>query len=170
MYASERMGNHRVCVHLILRRTVRWISRVVLSLYACWSCMECLFPDIFTIFFNFCILMAIKWYLVGILIFISLLSCECEYLYGMLAFGDSFPASTPHVLENLFSQYYIPTSSSFLQGFEESCLLCVKVTYKLGSMSEVSILFHACSIHLFWQQSILLLWQWPFPASQDHVG
>lgn len=68
--------------------------------------------------FNFCILMAIKWYLVDISIFISLLSCECEYLYGYVGlwgFLSCIHTSSP---TESVPQHYIPTTPSFPQALK----------------------------------------------------
>lgn len=72
---------------------------------------------------------------------------------GMLAFGDSFPAPTLHALENRFSQDCVRTTPSFPHWLEESPSLCARGPYKGGSMAEVSILLHVCSVHVFLHQT-----------------
>ena len=71
---------------------------------------------------------------------------------GMLVFGDSFPVPTLHALENRFSQDCVPTTPSFPHCLEESPLLC-RGPYKGGSMAEVSVLLHVCSVHIFLHQT-----------------
>ena len=101
--------------------------------------------------YNIWILMYIKWYLVGILIFISFL-VSVNIFMGMLAFGDSFPASTLHVLENQFSQHCISTTPFSPGLWRVTFTMCQShIQTEVYVWSPYSV--PGYSIHLFRHQS-----------------
>lgn len=67
-----------------------------------------------------------------------------------------------------FLALLVLTKLSFPHCFEESRLLCVKVTSKLGSSLRSLFLFHSC-LYLSPYQCVLFVLQWPFPTFQCHI-